>query len=79
MTAWIILILFGVIAPVTGIFVLLPRALGALRSSGFESYGFRVTRAQNPFRFWLAVVTWLFLAGFSLFIGVFAFADFIKG
>jgi hypothetical protein len=79
MTAWIVLLLIGFVVPATGLFILLPRAGAALRSGGFSAYGFPVTRAKNPLRFWLAIVSWLFLAAFSVFLGVFAVADFLKG
>jgi hypothetical protein len=77
MTDWIVLFIFGVIIPLTGLGVLLPRARAALRSGGFVSHGFPVTRRQNPLRFWLAIMMWIFAAAFSVFIAVFAFWHFL--
>lgn len=79
MANWIVLFLLGVVVPATGLFVLLPRALAALRTGGFTAYGFPATRKNNPLRFWLAVASWLSLALFSVFMGVFAFANFFGG
>ena len=79
MADWIVLFLFGVVVPVTGLGVLLPRALDALRTSSFVSHGFRTTRNNAPFRFWLAIVMWFFMSAFSVFIGVFALWNFFAG
>jgi hypothetical protein len=73
MANWVVLFIFGIIIPLTGLGVLLPRAIAALRAGGFVTKGFPVTRKQNPIRFWLAIVTWLFSAVFSVFMGAFAF------
>ncbi len=73
MANWIILFIFGFIIPLTGLGVLLPRALAALRAGGFVAKGLPVTPKQNPIRFWFAIVLWLFSAAFSVFMGAFAF------
>ncbi len=73
MANWVVLFIFGIVIPLTGLGVLLPRAIAALRAGGFVSNGFPATRKQNPIRFWLAIVTWFFSTVFSVFMGAFAF------
>ncbi len=72
MANWVILFIFGFVIPLTGLGVLLPRALAALRAGGSIAKGFPVTRKQNPIRFWFAILLWFFSAAFSVFIGSFA-------